>query len=320
MVVFLLQEAVQAVDDIKRIFSSCLDAMVPTHRIRELLLSGSAAEGSHVVTPTDFDVLVMLPLDPHIWSLADAGPTLLAAHGYHMVKRTNLDYFSRGATAYDKYLVGDYLSPSKIKLALMDVVNRINWGSKFKVQPSVVGSEAKVQVFYGRAEPKKRLEVNFVPTVQFNGTSATATCHPQAESLTSYKNLWQDCYTQEDVRRLNSPTASSEEGCQLMCLQLLKAVKMTHPAQLGVLSNSSLKTTVLQAMDQETGDWTQGSLAERFMDCIRALEGFLRVGYMPHHINSKLNLLDGLNPMDLISASDFLAKIISTEAYSSLVR
>ena len=310
-----MQGALEVVEEIKHLFWSCLPNMLPNHPIKEFKFAQSVAEGSHAVRPTDFEILTMLTLDTSIWDIIDAGPTLLAAHGYHIVKRTNLDYFLRGATAYDKYLVSDYLSPSKIKTALMDIVNRINWGNRYKVQPAVVGNEVKLDVFYGKFESKKRLEITFIPAVKLNSTLVVANGHLHAENLKSYDNLWQKYPLDEEIKKLTTPP----HGCQLMCLKLLKAIKMNHTAQFSAVSNMALKNVVLLTMDQEE-EWSEEALGERFIDVLKTLEDYLRSGRLPHHMNQKYNLLEGLNEMDLTGTADFLADIFGEGKFSWLLK
>ena len=310
-----MQRAVEIVEEIKHLLWSCLPNMLPNHPVKELKFAGSAAEGSHAVRPTDFDILIMLTLDSNIWDIIDAGPTLLAAHGYHIVKRTNLDYFLRGATAYDKYLVSDYLSPSKIKTVLMDIVNRINWGNRYKVQPAVVGNEVKLDVFYGSVEPKKRLEITFIPAVQLDSTLVVANGPLHDENYKSYDNLWQRYPLDEEITKLTTPV----HGCQLMCLKLLKAIKLKHAVQFSAVSRTALKNAVLLTMDQEE-EWSEAALGERFIDVLKTLEDNLRSGRLPHHMNQNYNLLEGLNEMDLNTTADFITNIFGEGNFSWLLK
>ncbi len=310
-----LDEAVTVVEDIKKQFLSCLSTMVPNHQIRQLEFAHSMAEGSYAVQAVDFDILVMLTLDPDSWQVIDAGLSLLAAHGYRIVKRVNLDYFSRGATVYDKYLVSDYLSPSKINKELMDLTNRINWGTKYKIRPAVVGGEAKLDVFYGK-EAKKHLEINLTPAIELNSVLVIAKAHPQSDTQSSFDNLWQECHLVEETRKLTTPS----DGCQLTCLKVLKAVAFYHSEQLGVLPGSVLKNAVLLTMDQDDDkEWSEESLAERFADVITTLGNFLRAGVMPHFRNPHLDLLSTVAPLDVQTSADFLAAIIEDRTFVSLL-
>ena len=308
-----MQGALEVVGEIKQMFWSCLPNMLPNHMIKDLRFGGSAAEGSHAVRPTDFDILVMLPLDSSLWEIIDAGPTLLAAHGYHIVKRTNLDYFLCGAVVYDKYLVSDYLSPSKIKKALMDVVNRINWGNRYKVQPAVVGNDVRLDVFYGNEETKKRLEITFIPAVQIGSTLVVANGHLHAENYASYDNLWELYHLKDEIEMLTTPP----HGCQLMCLKLLRAIKMNHPAQFSCVSRTALRNAVLLTMERED-DWSEEALGERFIDVLKTLEEYLRSGRLPHHKNPKYDLLEGISERDLIGAAEFIASVFGEGDFLSL--
>ena len=308
-----MQAALEVVGEIKQVFWSCLPTMLPNHPIKDLKFGGSAAERSHAVRPTDFDILVMLALDSSVWETIDAGPTLLAAHGYHIVKRTNMDYFSRGAVVYDKYLVSDYFSPSKIKKTLMDIVERINWGTRFKVQPAVIGNDVKLEVFYGHGEVTNVLEITFIPAVEIGSSLVVAHGHRHAKEYASYDNLWELYHLEEEVMMLTTPS----HGCQLMCLKLLRAIKMTHAAQFGAVSRTVLKNAVLLTMGQED-DWSEESLGERFIDVLKTLEDYLRAGCLPHHRNPKYNLLEGVNQRELLGAADFITGAFAEGDFTSL--
>ncbi len=312
-----MQSTMEIVEELKHLFWSCLTQMLPNHPIENLIHAGNTVEGSHAVRPNEFDILILLDVDPSVWEFIDAGPTLLAAHGFHLVKRTNLDYFSPGASVYDKYLVSDYLSPSKLRTVFLDIVNRINWGDKYKVQPAVMGPDVKLNAFPQVDYPGVQhwITINFIPAVQIGSTIVTAKTHPHSSQYQSYDNLWQRYFMKEEIEKLQMP----EHGCQLMCLKILKAIQQNHMAHLGMLSTEALKAVVFLTMEQED-DWLEESLGERFIDVLKALEDYTRSGNLPHPFNPKVNLLDGISQEELSKATNFVANVIGEGKFSWLLK
>lgn len=381
------QIAMTVVDDIKASFRSVIEELMPNCPLGKMVDIGPASEGLAVVRPDYFQVGFQLSLAPKLWELVDAGQTLLTAHGYQMVKRAHLKFFSRGTSFYDKYLIGEYLSPVKIKSAFLDLTNRVsNWRTKHRIESAVVGPEVKLIVIYGDEERKGTLTVEFIPTVNIHGTEVLAEPHTSCKNNTCYENLWLQSFRTDEIQHLTgwkpSPTAPiraehstmvkeivdendigsterdteedakdpheetarlidkmeddegaykedvslmdiqenlSIEGCQLMCLKILEAVRLNHPAQLRILSPYIVRTIVMKLMTLEDG-WFTEQLSERFLDTLKLLEEYLRARQLPHFFCPKVNLLENYDSDSVDHTREFIASIIGNNQFNTLLK
>ena len=386
------QLALTVVDDVMESFRYVMAELMPGLKLKGLVNSGPSAENLNVIRADHFQVTLQLALDPKVWELVDAGQTLLAAYGYQMVKRTHLEFFSRGTTPYDKFLIGEYLSPQKIKAAFLDLTNRVNnWGSIHKIQSNVIGPNVKLHVVYGEEDgERKTLTIELIPGVKLEGTQVLATTHARTPRDPCYDKLWMQSFAEEELKHLTSwrPSVSppsttpegtvpkelaesdgesaeaagsetesetvpetkeeatkvcvSEEsnpgestpeestpekstpeesnpGCQLMCLKLLEAVRLNHPAQLGMLTPYSVRTIVMHCMTFEDA-WHQEQLSERFLDTLKALEEYFRARNLPHFFCPKVNLLEDVDPDTLDLARDFIAHVVGNNQFPALLK
>ena len=344
--------ALTVVEDVKESVHYILEELMPGIPITGMSNIGSSAEGLNVVLPDLYQVVLQLNLDPKLWELVDAGETLLGAHGYQMVKRTHLEFFSRGVTPYDKFLIGEYLSPQKVKTAFLDTTNRVNnWGSRFKIQSAVIGPSVKLFVMYGGKDGEqedKTITVELIPGVRLDGSLVLATTHDGTHQLEKpgYANLWMHSFAEAEYKYLTAwkpPTSTSASpinttvpkeivdsvpnshvdgpvaGCQLVCLKLLEAVRLNHPAQLGFLTAYCTRTIVMQLLDMEDS-WHQEELSERFLDTLKALEEALRTHRLPHYFCPKLNLLQDLDPVTLDNARQFITAIVGNNQFPALLK
>ena len=371
-----LSLAKTVVEDVKESFAAMVEVLMPNHPLVALVDIGPAAEGWKVIRPDEFEVVIHLALDPQVWELVDGGQTLLAAHGYWMVKRTHLEFFSRGTKPYDRYLIGEYLSPTKVKTAFLDMTNRVsNWKTRYVIKSSVVGPAIKLTVEYGLEEQRKRLTIEFTPGVRLGDTEVISSSHLKSNVDHCYENLWLQSFGQQEIETVTSwrpptilekelenntetfvklseiegenshlsecevnskemefeeihrqttqpelsPAEFTEHGCQLWCLKILEAVRLNHPAELGVLTPYALKTVLLHLLYTEDV-WCKGQLSERFLDALKTIEDYFKTGRLPHYFCPHINLLENAHPTTLENGREFLAYVIGNNRFPSLLK
>eukprot|EP00063_Salmo_salar_P010570 XP_013985405.1 PREDICTED: mitochondrial dynamics protein MID49-like isoform X2 [Salmo salar] len=99
-------------------------------------------------------LLVPLQLEPSLWRLIPGEETLLTHPLHWMVRRVNLEYFPRGRSYWDRFLVGGYLScRALVNMLSKAVMETMNWPSlsytlDCLVRPVLGGDELKLEIRY----------------------------------------------------------------------------------------------------------------------------------------------------------------------------
>ncbi len=309
-----MHEAVSIVESIKERFNMYMHELLPNFCILGLHGTGSAMEGLQAVYPEQFDMLISLTLDSDVWQLVDAGQTVLRAHGYWLIRRKNLEFFTLGSSQYDKFMIGEYLSPNKVKMAFQDFTNRVGkWSSEWKVQANVIGTAVELTVIYGQGQ---KLKVDFRPSVVMDNVQVIAKPHPLCQTDRTYDNFWRQSFALQELDKMHT---AKENGCQGMCVKILKAIRLNHPDQLGHLPSYIFKTIVLHLLDAEE-DWMEEAMSERFLDTLKFLEECLKVHQLPHYFSSELNLLQGVDPIAQDMIRDFVTHIIEQHQFQWLLK
>uniref|UniRef100_A0A4X2KSG0 Mab-21-like HhH/H2TH-like domain-containing protein n=1 Tax=Vombatus ursinus TaxID=29139 RepID=A0A4X2KSG0_VOMUR len=114
--------------------------------------------------------------------------------------------------------------------------------------------------------------------------------------LAQYDNLWRLSLRPAETARLWA-LDQGDGGCRALCLKILKTICKSSPA-LGHLTASQLTIVILHLAQEET-DWSQDMLADRFLQALRALIGYLEAGVLPSALNPKVNLFSKLTPGEI---------------------
>ncbi|XP_066545488.1 mitochondrial dynamics protein MID49 isoform X2 [Amia ocellicauda] len=283
-------------DDVSRVKQQALEictelqgflrAKQPDMPLGEMHLGGSLLDGLQVVAANHACLLVPLQIEDKFWTLIPGEETILSNPQFWMVRRTNLEYFPRGRSFWDKFIIGGYLS-SKVLVNTLNktVMESMNWPAldgmlECTVRPVMGSQELKLEVHSEHGQ----LFINILPTIIVNDVILTA----QLEVTGNFDNLWyQSFYTSETNKLADLDDADC--GVRKRCLKTLKAVCRDCPA-LRKLTGRHLANVILHLSEKES-DWTEAAFADRFQQVISELIGYLEQGCLPGYFNKVVNLL-----------------------------
>uniref|UniRef100_J3S0Z3 Mitochondrial elongation factor 1 n=1 Tax=Crotalus adamanteus TaxID=8729 RepID=J3S0Z3_CROAD len=283
-------KAKQAAVDICAELRSFLHTKLPDMPLREMYLSGSLCDDLQVVTADHIQLIVPLVLEQNLWSCIPGEETIMNIPGFCLVRRENPEYFPRGSSYWDRCVVGSYLSPKTVCCTFEKVVaGSINWpaiGSllDYVIRPVAPLESLTLEVQYER---DRHLLIDFLPSVTLGDSVLVAKPH----RLAQYDNLWRLSLRPAETARLRA-LDQDDSGCRSLCLKILKAVCKLNRV-LCCLSASQLTNVILHLAQEET-DWSQNVIADRFLQALRKLIGYLEEGILPSALNPKVNLFSEL--------------------------
>ncbi|XP_010138220.1 PREDICTED: mitochondrial dynamics protein MID49-like, partial [Buceros rhinoceros silvestris] len=282
-----------------------LRSKCPELTFGSLFLSGPLLDG--LEAPAADHVHLMLPvvLDTTLWSLIPGEDTVVRNPQYWMIKRTDLEYFPRGRSPWDRFIVGRYLSSNVLNETLHKMlVNSVNWpaiGSLLGsiIHPVMASQELKLQVKHEQVE----LSITLFPMVEMEDKVLLAA---PPEGLV--ENLWLESFRRVEVLKVKELDAS-DSGARQRCLCILNSVCRSHPA-LHKLNGSPLTHVVLH-LSATTLDWAEESLADRFQEVLEELVGYLEKGVLPSYFNHKINLFCDLLEEEIDEMGFLLYRAVS---------
>ncbi|XP_032471548.1 mitochondrial dynamics protein MID49 isoform X1 [Phocoena sinus] len=260
-----------------------------------LMPGGPLYDGLQVGAADPVRLLVPLVLEPGLWSLVPGVDTVAQDPRCWAVRRTQLEFYPRGSSPWDRFLVGGYLSPRVLlELLRKALTASVNWpaiGSLLGclIRPRVASEELLLEVQH------ECLELPVAVLLSTAGAQAgdLLLAWP-LEGLAG--NLWlQDWYPAEAARL--RALDERDAGTRRRLLLLLCGVCRGHPA-LGRLGRGPLTQVVLHLGEQEA-DWAEEALAEHFLQALELLVGSLERASLPCHFSRGVNLLDGLREEDI---------------------
>ncbi|XP_064419413.1 mitochondrial dynamics protein MID51 isoform X2 [Latimeria chalumnae] len=281
----------QAAMDICAELRVFIHAKLPDMPLREMFLSGSLYDDLQVVTADHAQLMVPLVVEKNFWSAIPGEDTIMNVPSFCLVRRENLEYFPRGSSYWDRCIVGGYLSPKVVVATFEKVVaGSINWpaiGSilDYIIRPVVPSETLTLEVQY---DTNRRLFIDFLPLIVLDDAMLVAKPH----RLEKYENMWRQSYRTAETAKLRAAD-EQDAGCRCVCLKILKAICKFNPA-LGRLTASQLTNVILRLGGGEGADWSQDALADRFLQALRELVGYLEAGFLPCALNPKVNLFSEL--------------------------
>ncbi|NXX74132.1 MID49 protein, partial [Urocolius indicus] len=249
-----------------------------------LFLSGPLLDGLGVLAADHIHLMLPVVLDTALWSLIPGEDTVVRNPQYWMIKRTDLEYFPRGRSPWDRFIVGQYLSSNTLSETLHKMlVASVNWpaiGSLLGsvIRPVVASQELKLEVKHDQVE----LSITLFPMVEMEGKVLLA-----GPSEGFVENLWLESFYRAEISKVKELDAG-DAGARQHCLRILNGVCKSHPA-LHKLSGSPL-THIILHLSATTSDWAEESLADRFQEVLEELVGYLEKGVLPSYFNHKINL------------------------------
>ncbi|XP_010166139.2 mitochondrial dynamics protein MID49, partial [Antrostomus carolinensis] len=261
-----------------------LRSKCPELPFSSLFLSGPLLDGLGAVTADHIHLMLPVVLDTTLWSLIPGEDTVVRNPQYWMIKRTDLEYFPRGCSPWDRFIVGRYLSSNALIETLHKMlVASINWpaiGSLLGsiIHPVVASQELKLDVKHDQV----KLSITLFPVVEMEHKVLLAA---PPEGLV--ENLWLESFYRAEVLKVKELDAG-DHGARQRCLRILNGVCKSHPT-LHKLSGSPL-THVILHLSATSLDWAEESLADRFLEVLEELVGYLEKGVLPSYFNHKINL------------------------------
>uniref|UniRef100_A0A3B4Z1H5 Mitochondrial elongation factor 1 n=1 Tax=Seriola lalandi dorsalis TaxID=1841481 RepID=A0A3B4Z1H5_SERLL len=264
----------------------------PDMPLGEMSLGGSLLDDLQVVSADHACLLVPLKLEASLWSLIPGEQTLLTHPLHWMVRRVNVEYFPKGRSYWDRYLVGGYLSAEAVvSMFNKAVMETINWPSISStidclVRPVLGGPDLRLEI---RSESSDQpLFISMLPLLRQGDVALTA----QPELTSPWVNAWHLSLYPWETQRLAQLDAA-DDGYRRHTLKILKAVCRLNPA-LRPLKAAPLANLILHLSDSES-DWSEISLDVRFQQCITELIGYLEQGALHSYFKPAVNLLSGLS-------------------------
>ncbi|KAK5926353.1 hypothetical protein CgunFtcFv8_021934 [Champsocephalus gunnari] len=310
-----IQRAQSLALDICTEIQGFLHSRLPDMPLGEMNLGGSLLDDLQVVSADHACLLVPLQLEASLWRLVPGEETLLTHPLHWMVRRVNLEYFPRGRSYWDRYLVGGYLSAEAVvNMFSKAVMETINWPSISStldclVRPVLGGPDLKLEIRpldeFGAESGDEPLFISMLPLLREGDVVLSA----QTELTAPWVNAWHlSLYPWENQRLSQLDTADG--GHRRQTLKILKAVCRLNPA-LRPLEAAPLSNLILHLSDGES-DWSESSLHARFQQCITELIGYLENGALHSYFKPAVNLLSGLSE-DQVDQMGFMLYCAVTE-------
>ncbi|KAM9013399.1 mitochondrial dynamics protein MID49 isoform 1-T1 [Ara ararauna] len=261
-----------------------LRSKCPELPLGNLFLSGALLDGLGALAADRIHIMLPVVLDTALWSLIPGEDTVVRNPQYWMIKRTDLEYFPRGCSPWDRFIVGRYLSSNMLNETLHKLlVASINWpaiGSLLGsiIHPVVASQELKLEVKHDQVE----LSITLFPVVEMEDKVLLAA---PPEGLV--ENLWLESFYKAEVSKVKELDAG-DAGARQHCLRILNGICKSHPT-LHKLSGSPL-THIILHLSTTSSDWAEESLAERFQEVLEELVGYLEQGVLPSYFDHRINL------------------------------
>ena len=279
--------------------------------VKTFFRSGSTAEGLKVCSPNEFDVMIPIEIfhkDPGCYSVVCQTDYPL---GYAVCKVHSTESFSEQLSkcVIENRVLGQLLSPQKLAFGWFQglVQKAIN---KQKSEDPSVGLKVKqngpalmLEIQSNVPGIPETIDVDLVLAIEMTNEEAPRLAVAKASTLEAYykkkleeeelgkdcvpvhlkqedlKCFWRISYSVEEKRYLDIVKGRQieqglEEGCQKVCLKILKTVREREVLKkensiMGQKLNTYLLKTCLYhtlAAKPSPGDWSYEHLADRYLD------------------------------------------------------
>ncbi|XP_044156739.1 mitochondrial dynamics protein MID51-like [Bufo gargarizans] len=294
--------AKQAAIEICAELRNFIHSKFPDMPLRDMHLSGSLYDDLQVVRADHIQLMVPLLVENNLWSCVPGEETILNLPGFCLLRRENVEYFPRGTSYWDRCVVGGYLCPKTVVATFEKVVaGSINWpaiGSMlgYVIRPVVPSESLILEVQY---DEDRKLFIDFLPLVALEDHTAVAKAH----RLSRFGNMWRLSQRGAEIAALMGRD-QQDSGYRCLCLKILKAI-CRYNLPLTHLTASHLTNILLHVSEKEE-DWSQGALADRFLQALRETVGYLETGNLPSAVDPKVNLFSELTPDEVDEMGYFL--------------
>ncbi|XP_056391542.1 LOW QUALITY PROTEIN: mitochondrial dynamics protein MID49 [Hyla sarda] len=251
-------------------------------------------------------ILLPLILEPDLWTFVPGEETIHGDPRFWLIKRVNLEYTARGSSPWDRFMLGGYLSTRTIVESLhKTIVGSINWPAigtvlECSIRPFVTPDDVRLEVIHCDFTTT----INVLPVAETE--EAVLLAHSSSAALA--ENLWRRSYYREEIRHLQE-LDGSVAGIRQKCLHVLRSI-CHRRSELRPLSPTHLRHALLH-LSKDSSDWSESSMADRFLQVIEALIGHLGSGSLPCYFNEKVNLFWGLTEEEIDEIGYGLYQIFS---------
>ena len=307
--------------------------------------AGSTAEGLKVIRPNEFDVELHLDVGSVKFDTVDCGEfeyVLVEFKDEDDAKRLHqfatLHKFSSGTS----FVCFD---PQKVRTVFQGLIQRsindISSNFRYNMRVGRVGPAITIWIDHPVIG---NISMDLVPLIYIDGFELVAKPHPKlrnkrmhshfdygskslfnrvCEERDEFAQFWIRSFAREERTYINQGFYDGfpQNSCHKKCLQIIKAIKENHRAELGMLRSYIFKTIFLHMLrDLDKEDWEGDKLEERFKDFVKRLRGHLMTKRLPHFFVMELNLLRELESITLYNAMRFLQRIIDKDRYLNFLR
>ena len=323
-------------DDLLVKFKHVFKDKFPSLPVAELERIGGAFENVSVQNVSDFDVTFALFLQQDVWSLRMANeivPCLI--DGLWLVTRNRKQICPVGSDPMDVFLKGKYLSPSAIKHVVNDVLTLCINDMGLKAYITESGPAVSAIITSSSHESfETPISLDITPYVTFqqddNPVSLVAKCLPfvkqESDDVPSNSantnlikhtkakvtgspccNLWRRSFHKEEKL---IQYRDEEMSCRRKTLVIVKSLRYNN-AVLSVLNSYQLKTVYYHLCDLQAR-WRPEDLADRVLEILRELKGWIDRGSLPHYFDKDRDLFADCSRKCLVDVSVWLKYILKS--------
>ncbi|XP_075686741.1 mitochondrial dynamics protein MID49 [Rhinoderma darwinii] len=296
----------QLVLDVMNELQDFLKAKHPEMPFSAMQLGGSLGNGLPVTSLDQAAVLLPLILEPDLWTFIPGQETILNDPQFWMIKRVNLEYTARGSSPWDRFMLGGYLSTRTIVESLhKTIMGSINWPAigtilECSLRPVIASDDLRLEVVH----QDFTVTINVVLVAETKDVALLAYSHCTAPA----ENLWRRSYYRNEILRLRE-LDSGDAGVRQKCLHILKSI-CRQRSGLCHLSPTHLRHVLLH-VSNDSSDWSESSMADRFLQVLESLIGYLGSGFLTCYFNEKVNLFSHLTEEEIDEIGYGLYQIFS---------
>lgn len=300
------QAVKQLVLDIMSELQNFLKAKHPEMPFSAMQLGGALGNGLPITSLDHASVLLPLILEPDLWTFLPGQETILNDPQFWMIKRVNLEYTARGSSPWDRFMLGGYLSTRTIVESLhKTIIGSVNWPAigtvlECSIRPVIATDDLRLEVVHQDFQ----VTINVLPVAETNDVVLLA----YSPSTAPAENLWLRSFYRKEILRLQE-LDSGDAGVRQKCLHILRSV-CQRCSGLGQLSPTHLRHVFLH-LSNESSDWSESSMADRFLQVIEVIIGYLGSGSLPCYFNEEVDLFSGLTEEEIDEIGYGLYQIFS---------
>jgi len=292
--------------------------------------TGSAKEGLKVVTPDEFDVMILYNLgqeDDYEWVMIPSDAENNHAPGYVFIHQSMNAIQLESVPLITLTNDQDNLSPARLRDYFHGAFEKIVNSSRSRLSNQNIqmslrtqGPSMQIDVKFGlRAE--KKMSIDFIPTMVIDDDwfvpKPYKTCQKpesQLQNISWQGDLWRWSYSRQEMNEISQ---FGGQGGQIGCdghrkvLMIIKAIRLNHHSEFGIFSSYHYKTVLLHLLNERAcpENWSDDKLADRFKDFLNALGNFLKMKRLPHYFDCSVNLLEGVSQTKLNHLQGYLERL-----------